>query len=198
MSVKISQLGTASTPLTGIEIIPIVQSGETKKTTINDLVALAGGGSASSVDSNQIAFGGSPSGLTSSSSFTIDPNDGYLVFGDNSIITGGSTGSVILGGGGNTIATQSQISSIIGGYCNTLQCSSSVSSILGGRENTLQYLSNYSSMVGESMSKRFNGAIVGFLGGVILGALLRQNALMIGAVGGVIGYVVGNKNAPLT
>ena len=37
MSKKISQLNSASTPLTGTEEIPIVQSAETKRTTVNAL-----------------------------------------------------------------------------------------------------------------------------------------------------------------
>lgn len=55
----------------------------------------------------------------------------------------------------------------------------------------------YASMVSESTSRRFNGAIVGAVGGLILGSLFRQNALMIGLIGGIIGYVIGNKSTTL-
>lgn len=53
---------------------------------------------------------------------------------------------------------------------------------------------NYANMVSESTSKRINGALVGGVGGLILGSLLRQNALMTGLIGAIIGYLVGNKN----
>jgi hypothetical protein len=36
---KISQLSTATTPLAGTEVVPIVQSGTTKKVSVNDLTA---------------------------------------------------------------------------------------------------------------------------------------------------------------
>jgi hypothetical protein len=51
----------------------------------------------------------------------------------------------------------------------------------------------YASMVGDATSKRLNGALMGLVGGLILGSLLKQNAIMVGLAGGVIGYVIGNK-----
>jgi hypothetical protein len=55
----------------------------------------------------------------------------------------------------------------------------------------------YASMVGESTSKRLNGALTGLIGGLILGTLLRQNAIMVGIAGGVIGYVISNRKATI-
>lgn len=55
----------------------------------------------------------------------------------------------------------------------------------------------YASMVGESTSKRLNGALTGLIGGLILGTLLRQNAIMVGVAGGVIGYVISNRKATI-
>ena len=43
-NVKISELTSASTPLTGTEEIPVVQSGTTYKTTAQDIADLASGG----------------------------------------------------------------------------------------------------------------------------------------------------------
>lgn len=55
----------------------------------------------------------------------------------------------------------------------------------------------YASMVGESTSKRLNGALTGLIGGLILGTLLRQNAIMVGVAGGIIGYVISNRKATI-
>lgn len=55
----------------------------------------------------------------------------------------------------------------------------------------------YASMVSESTNKRLNGALMGLVGGLILGTLLRQNAIMVGLAGGVIGYVIGNKKSSI-
>jgi hypothetical protein len=55
----------------------------------------------------------------------------------------------------------------------------------------------YASMVSESTTKRLNGALMGLVGGLILGTLLRQNAIMVGIAGGVIGYIIGNKKSAI-
>ena len=55
----------------------------------------------------------------------------------------------------------------------------------------------YASMVSESTSKRLNGALIGLVGGLILGTLLRQNAIMVGIAGGIIGYVINNRKPNL-
>lgn len=43
-NVTISQLNSASTPLTGSEVVPVVQSGSTKKVTVQSIADLAAGG----------------------------------------------------------------------------------------------------------------------------------------------------------
>jgi hypothetical protein len=55
----------------------------------------------------------------------------------------------------------------------------------------------YASMIGEDTRKRMNGLLVGMIGGLILGSLLRQNAIITGLIGGAVGYIVGNKNSTL-
>lgn len=75
---KISELNVAGT-LSGTEVLPIVQSGETKKVSIDDVVALAGGGSSSGINglvgTGQIALGGSLINNT-----IIDANNFWLQF----------------------------------------------------------------------------------------------------------------------
>jgi hypothetical protein len=117
------------------------------------------------IDSNQIAFGSTQSGLTSSSLFSIEPSEVNLIFGVNSIITAGSTGSIILGGLNHLISTQSLASSIVGGYCNTLSDESNVSSIIGGLCNTLCFSSVKSSIIGGECNTlscySYNSSIIG-------------------------------------
>jgi hypothetical protein len=53
---------------------------------------------------------------------------------------------------------------------------------------------NYANMIEDDVLGRSKGLIVGLIGGVILGALLKQNSLVTGAIGGAIGYFVTNKS----
>ena len=55
----------------------------------------------------------------------------------------------------------------------------------------------YASMVGDATSKRLNGALMGLVGGLVLGSLLKQNSIMVGIAGGVIGYVIGNRKSEI-
>jgi hypothetical protein len=55
----------------------------------------------------------------------------------------------------------------------------------------------YASMISDDTRKRMNGLLVGMIGGLILGSLLRQNAIITGLIGGAVGYIVGNKNSSL-
>ena len=107
---------------------------------LEDLVSQGGGGS---VDSGQIAFGGTASGLTSSSNFIYNQSSNNLIFGVTNSITG-SSASVIMGGVCNT--SNSNQSSILGGFRNTLNGTSSNSSIIGGNNNTLSDCSPHSSI----------------------------------------------------
>jgi hypothetical protein len=52
---------------------------------------------------------------------------------------------------------------------------------------------SYANMVEERTKKRINGFVLGMIGGIFLGALTRQNTIVVGLIGGVIGFVVGNK-----
>jgi hypothetical protein len=56
---------------------------------------------------------------------------------------------------------------------------------------------NYASMVTEATSNRLRGLLIGGVGGLILGSLFRQNSLVTGLIGAVIGYVVGNKQSSI-
>ena len=56
------------------------------------------------IDYQQISFGGTSSGLTSSSIFTIDTNYGNLIFGQTNSIIGTSSFNSIIGGQSSTIS----------------------------------------------------------------------------------------------
>ena len=56
---------------------------------------------------------------------------------------------------------------------------------------------SYASMVTESTTNRLRGFIIGGVGGLILGSLFRQNSLVTGLIGGIVGYVVGNKQSSI-
>ena len=53
---------------------------------------------------------------------------------------------------------------------------------------------DYANMVKEDAKNRLSGLLLGGVSGLILGSLLRQNALAVGLVGAIIGYVLTNKN----
>jgi len=63
--VKISNLPAATTPLAGTEVLPIVQSGTTKKTTVADITNRLGLGTIATQNANAVAItGGSVNGTT--------------------------------------------------------------------------------------------------------------------------------------
>ena len=66
---------------------------------------------------------------------------------------------------------------------------------IGSQTKQIQAVMNgsYANMVEDAVLGRTKGFVVGLIGGVILGALLKQNSLITGAIGGVIGYFVTNK-----
>ena len=53
---------------------------------------------------------------------------------------------------------------------------------------------SYANYVSEASYARLNGALLGGIGGILLGGVLRQNALMVGLIGAIIGFVVSNKS----
>lgn len=149
-------------------------------------VETVGGSGSVSIDSNQISFG-SPSGLTSSQYFTIDSNDGYLVFGYNSTISGGSTGSVILGGANHLIATQSQYSAIIGGICNSIidnyingPNAPSVSAIIAGAFNSICLDSAGSVINGGAFNKIYCYSTLSLISGLYNSISYSDKSLILG------------------
>lgn len=66
---------------------------------------------------------------------------------------------------------------------------------IGSQNKQIQAVMNgtYANMVEDSVLSKTKGLVVGLIGGVILGALLKQNSLITGAIGGAIGYFVSNK-----
>lgn len=54
---------------------------------------------------------------------------------------------------------------------------------------------DYANMVKEDAKKRLSGLLIGGVGGLILGSLLRQNPLAVGLAGAIIGYVLTNNNS---
>lgn len=116
---KISQLPAASTPLAGTEPVPLVQSGATKKATVNDLmqaqfaanVVTEPGTSRtlSASDMQKIIY------CTSSSAVTITCAAG-LGAGFNVTIIQGGTGKVTVAAGGQTLVSYSSLFSTMGQY----------------------------------------------------------------------------------
>lgn len=100
-----------------------------------------------SVDFQQVAFGSTPSGLTSSSEFTFEKTLSNFITGFDNTITGLTTRSSILGGECNRIGTQSNHATIVGGQNNTIDYYSSNSATLGGYNNFIYY-SPYGSISG--------------------------------------------------
>ena len=49
---------------------------------------------------------------------------------------------------------------------------------------------NYASMVAETTNKRLRGAAMAGVGGILVGALLKQNAFMTGIAGAILGFVL--------
>lgn len=116
---KISQLTTATTPLTGAEQVPLVQSSATKKTTVNDLMQAQFAANIitetttartlSASDMQKIIY------CTNSSAVTITCAAG-LGAGFNVTIIQGGTGKVTVAAGGQTLVSYSSLFSTMGQY----------------------------------------------------------------------------------
>ena len=63
--------------------------------------------------------------------------------------------------------------------------SKQINAIMGG---------NYANMIEDKVMGRTKGFMIGLIGGVVLGALARQNSVVTGIIGGVIGFLVSNKS----
>jgi hypothetical protein len=116
---KISQLTNATTPLAGTEQVPLVQSGTTKKATVDNLmqaqfaanIVTESGTSRtlSASDMQKIIY------CTSSSAVTITCAAG-LGAGFNVTIIQGGTGKVTVAAGGQTLVSYSSLFSTMGQY----------------------------------------------------------------------------------
>lgn len=78
--VKISQLPAATTPLAGTEEVPLVQSGVTKKATVDDIVAAAGGVTAVTGTAPVVSSGGTTPDISMAAATT--SASGYLTSTD--------------------------------------------------------------------------------------------------------------------
>lgn len=54
------------------------------------------------------------------------------------------------------------------------------------------YRGHYNAIDDEAQS-RMSNAIVGAIGGFLLGALFKQNTVFTGIIGGIIGYVIQKR-----
>ena len=95
--VKISQLPAATTPLAGTEEIPLVQSGVTKKATVDDIVAAASGGVTSVTGTAPVVSSGGTTPAISMAAASGSTN-GYLTSADwttfnNKLTSGGALGT---------------------------------------------------------------------------------------------------------
>lgn len=116
---KISQLTGVSTPLAGTEVLPIVQSGSTKKVTVDQMIAAqlaanivteAGATrTLSAADNQKVIY------CTSGSAVTITCAAG-LGAGFNCTIIQGGAGKVTVAAGGQTLVSYSSLFSTMGQY----------------------------------------------------------------------------------
>lgn len=116
---KISQLTTATTPLTGAEQVPLVQSSATKKTTVNDLMqAQFAANIITEATTSRVLSAGDMQKIiycTSGSATTITCAAG-LGAGFNVTIIQGGAGKVTVAAGGQTLVSYSSLFSTMGQY----------------------------------------------------------------------------------
>ena len=51
----------------------------------------------------------------------------------------------------------------------------------------------YANAIGDETHNRMKGVLAGAIAGLILGGLLKQNALFTALIGGIIGFTTQNK-----
>lgn len=148
------------------------------------------------IDYQQISFGGTSSGLTSSSIFTIDTNYGNLIFGQTNSIIGTSSFNSIIGGQSSTISDCSNNSSIIGGVLNTIDINSEASSVIGGFQNNIS-----SGIISNILGGGYN-QISNSSGSTIIGAAYANisnsySSIILNGFGNpiepIVGTVGGNR-----
>lgn len=117
---KISQLTGVSTPLAGTEVLPIVQSGSTKKVTVDQMIAaqlaaniITEAGTTrtlSAVDNQKVIY------CTSGSAITITTASGLGVGFNCTIIQGGAGKVTLAQGSSTTLSSYSGLLSTMGQY----------------------------------------------------------------------------------
>jgi hypothetical protein len=171
-----------------------------------------------SIDFSQIAFGGTPSGLTSSSQFQFDNINNNLILGLSHSITGTTSYSVILGGCGNSFYNNDFLiglydikssSSLIGGYVNQISNLSAGSiigggflnninsfsfgsSIIGGLNNLIYYSSSSSILTGCS-NQIYGGRYNSTSGGYLNEICESRRSVIIGGCNNIIDYQNDNS-----
>jgi len=141
-----------------------------------------------SVNPNEIGFGASGSGFTSSEFFKINQsdNDVNLSFGKSHSASGGEF-NVILGGYRNSLGVSSIWSSIIGGQCNFLNSNSSA--IIGGWNNFSNSSWN-STILGGLCNRTNDGQNNSILNGYSNQICRFRSSAIIGGQGNVISKTV--------
>ena len=116
---KISQLTAVTTPLGGTEVLPIVQSGSTKKVTVDEMIAaqLAANIITEAGTTRTLSAGDNQKVIycTSGSAVTITCAAGLGVGFNVTIIQGGA-GKVTVAAGGQTLVSYSSLFSTMGQY----------------------------------------------------------------------------------
>ena len=134
------------------------------------------GGSSSSIDLTEVAFG-TGAGITSSNQFKWDEANQNLLASTGSSIASSSSKSAIIAGAGNCITVLSEYSSIIGGSGSCLSLSLS-STILGGKDNVIRQTSKGVFLHGSSI---LGGTDNSILGSVIFGQSSYGSAIIGGS-----------------
>ena len=145
------------------------------------------GGSSSSIDLTEVAFG-TGAGITSSNQFKWDEANQNLLASTGSSIASSSYMSAIIAGAGNSIGILSDYSSIIGGS-NSCMIQSLSSTILGGRDNLIRQTSKGVCLHGSSILGGTDNSILGTSSGSTIisgsGSTITDsnNSVILGGIG---------------
>ena len=145
------------------------------------------GGSSSSIDLSEIAFG-TGTGITSSNQFKWVESNQNLLASTGSSIAVSSYKSAIIAGAGNSIGIQSDYSSIIGGS-NSCMIQSLSSTILGGTNNLIRQTSKGVCLNSSSILGGTDNSILGTSSGSTIisgsGSTINDsnNSVILGGIG---------------
>jgi hypothetical protein len=145
------------------------------------------GGSSSSIDLTEVAFG-TGAGITSSNQFKWVESNQNLLASTGSSIAVSSYMSAIIAGAGNSIGILSDYSSIIGGS-NSCMIQSLSSTILGGRDNLIRQTSKGVCLHGSSILGGTDNSILGTSSGSTIisgsGSTITDsnNSVILGGIG---------------